>query len=241
MNKPVSTVVVAIDVPGAPAGSAEVKAAVDRLLVAPLSTLGYVGQEGGASELTLALPPEGPADSALRRMAAICLEFDERAKPLKCRALVHYWTVFRSEGTGGRVTFLGSAIRGAQTSLRRIAGTAGIFASKDFTTHLTSFKAGTFGLELHAGPEDARPVSFADRRKPTGGEVPGSDPEFLLKLKKRLAEEIGPFAGPLVDNAKHSSMSAKELVSALSHEIEKPESRQTFEADMLAYIKSRTR
>lgn len=238
MNKPVSTVVVAVDVPGA---SADAKAAFERLLLAPLSTLGYVGQESAGFELTLTLPPEGPADSALRRVAGICADFDEKAGPLKCRALIHYGTVFRNEGTGGRVAYLGSAIRGAQTSLRRIAATAGTFASRDFTTHLTSFKAGTFGLELHAGPEDARPVSFAERRKPTGGEVPGSDPQFLLALKKRLAEEIGPFAGPLVDNTKHGTMSAKELVSAISHEIEKPASRQKFEIDMIAYIKSRSR
>ena len=174
-------------------------------------------------------------------MAVACAEFDSQTTPVKARALIHYGTVFRNEGTGGRITYLGSAIRAAQTSLRRIAATSGIFASKDFTDHLTSFKAGTFGMEIHPGPEDARPVRFGDRRKSGGGEVPGSDPEFLLALKKRLAEEIGPFAGPLVDNTKHSTMSAKELVNALSHEIDKPDSRQRFETEMMAYIKSRTR
>ncbi|HEY5762886.1 MAG TPA: hypothetical protein VIS73_06740 [Rhodocyclaceae bacterium] len=242
MNKPVSTVVVTIDVPGVPAvPPGEMKAIFDRLVLAPCAGLGYATQEPGGLNLTLTLPPEGPADSALRRVGAACAEFDSQTTPVKTRALIHYGTVFRNEGTGGRITYLGSAIRAAQTSLRRIAATSGIFASKDFTTHVTNFKAGTFGMEIHAGPEDARPVRFEDRRKSGGGEVPGSDPQFQITLKKRLAEEIGPFAGPLVDNTKHSTMSAKELVAALSHEIDNPESRQRFEVEMLAYIKARTR
>lgn len=242
MNKPVSTVVVAIDVPAAPdAPSVEARAIFERQVLAPCAGVGYATQETGGLNVTVTLPPESSGDSALRRIGIACAEYEGQSGGLRARVLIHYGTVFRNEGTGGRVTYLGSAIRGAQTALRRITAMNGVFASKDFADHLSGFKPGTFGMDILAGADDARPVRFEERRKPTGGEVPGSDPQFLMALKKRLAEEIGPFAGPMVDNTKHSTMSAKELVNALSHEIDRPESRQKFEMDMLAYIKSRTR
>ena len=65
------------------------------------------------------------------------------------------------------------------------------------------------------------------------------DVEFLLFMKKRLAAEIGPFASPLVDSACRLAGTAKELATALSHEVDNPAARSRFEADALAYIKSR--
>jgi hypothetical protein len=241
LNKPVSTVVVAIEIPGAPAAPpADLKSLFDQLVAAPCATLGYATQEAGGLNLTVTLSPEAAADAALRRIAVAVAEYDAKVPMMKARGLFHYGTVFRNEGTGGRVTYLGSAIRAAQTNLRRITAAAGIFASRDFADYVVANRA-AFSLEVAAGTEEVRPVRFAERRQASGGEVPGSDPQFLATLKKRLAQDIGPFAGPLVDNTKHSTMSARELVNALSHEIDKPEARQKFEVDMLAYIKSRSR
>lgn len=241
MNKPVSTIVVAVDVPAAPAvPGGELKASFDRLLLSPCSGLGFVTQETGGLNLALTLTPDAAPDSPLRRVAAACGEFDAQAGGAKARALFHYGTVFRSEGTGGRVTYLGSAIRAAQTQLHRIAAHGGLYVSLDFADYASTAPGG-FGLDIAAGTGEARPVRLVERRRPEGGEISGSDPQFLATLKKRLAHDVGPFAGPLVDNSSRAGMGARDLINALSHEIEKPAARQAFENEMLAYVASRTR
>ena len=74
-----------------------------------------------------------------------------------------------------------------------------------------------------------------------GLSLASNDPAFVAFVKRRLATDIGPFAGALVDRALRSSTVATQLVKALSREIENPVARAAFEQEVFQFIKSHNR
>lgn len=251
MSTPVSTTVIALDVPVATTPvSAGLKANFAHLVGNVMRQLGYISPEvpsGHATGLylTVTLAPEAKADIALRRLAAAIADFEGKSSPLRVRAVAHYGTVFRNE-TGGSVSYLGSAIRAAQHALENTPPSAGITATRDFSDFAASSKL-PFRFEGQNAAADVQgpsSVFFVEQTAATStaaGEQPALDPGVVQYLKKRLAEDVGPFAGPMVDMAARSVSSADLLVAKLTNEVENPKARQLFEADALAFIKSRSR
>lgn len=238
VSAPVTTTVIALDVPSDTPVSNDAKKHFERIIVGIGRQLGAVTQEPGEPNVAIALAPDAAVEPALLRVASAMADFEEAAAPLKLRALANHGVVFRT-ASGGTVTYMGSAIRSAQSSLRRVAADAGFVATGDFTAYMASTGKPPRNFEVRPGLADnMSQLRFADQRKGDSG-LAGSDPALLDFLKARLAEHIGPFAGPLVDNISHSSMTAKEVVAALSHEVSDAKARQRFELDALNYVKKR--
>jgi hypothetical protein len=225
------------------------RASFEQQVIGVLKQLGYVSPEVPGDHptglyLTLTLPPEAKADAALGRLAAAIADFEGQNKPLRIRAVAHHGTVFRTEA-GGKASYMGSAIRAAQNALSNMPATAGLTATRDFSDYAASSKL-PFRFEGQDKAADAQgPISVffvekagAEEKDATGGPAP-LDPEVVQYLKKRLAEDVGPFAAPMVDMALRSATTANLLVAKLTNEIDNPVARQRFEADALAFLNSR--
>lgn len=239
VSAPVSTTVIAVDLPSATPASAVVKAQFDRVVVGAGRQLGAITQEAGEPNVAIALSPDAAVEPALLRIASALSDFALAVPGQRLRALVHYGVVFRTV-SGGTETYMGSAIRSAQSTLRRVPADAGFVASSEFTAYMASTGKPPRNFEVRPGlAENMSQLKFPEQRRDESG-LAGSDPALLEFLKSRLAEHIGPFAAPLVDNVSHSSMTAKEVVAALSHEVSDPKARQRFELDALNYLKKRT-
>lgn len=238
VNAPVSTSVIAVDLPAAAPAGNEAKTLFERMIVGVGRQLGAVTQEAGDPNVAIALSPEAAVEPALLRVASAIADFEHAVPGSKLRAVVHHGVVFRTV-SGGKETYMGSAIRSAQSTLRRVPVDAGFVATSDFTAYMASTGKPPRNFEVRPGLADnMSQLRFPEQRRDDGG-LAGSDPALLDFLKTRLAEHIGPFASPLVDNVSHASMTAKEVVAALSHEVSDPKARQRFEMDALAYLKKR--
>lgn len=245
VSAPVSTTTVALDVPGAEAADAGVSASFDEVL-AVARELGFVTQEPTGLNLTLTLSPEAALGAALRQLAGSVAGFEEAAPPLRVRAVVHHGVVFRTE-SAGQVSYVGSAIRSAQSALRRAPVAGGMMATRDFTAYAAKFMDLPFSLVATGGAAAADGMSqvvFADNAAAllrAGDRLASADPAFVEFVKRRLAEDLGPFASALVERAIRSAATATQMVPAVSRDIDDPEARARFEKDALRYIKSRTK
>ena len=238
VSAPVSTTVIAVDLPSATPVGSDAKTHFERVIVGVGRQLGAVTLEPGEPNVAIALSPDAAIEPALLRVAAAMSDFQHAMPACRLRALAHHGVVFRTV-SGGTETYMGSAIRSAQSSLRRVPVDAGFVATSDFTAYMASTGKPPRNFEVRPGlAENMSQLRFPEQRRDEGG-LAGSDPVLLDFLKSRLAEHIGPFAAPLVDNVSHSSMTAKEVVAALSHEVSDPKARQRFEMDALNYIKKR--
>ena len=241
VSAPVSTSVIAVDVAAANPSPAA-RSAFENGITGIAKQLGFVSQDEGSLNVALTLAPEAAVDPVLLRLNTAFADFEAHHAPLKIRAVVHYGVVFRTQTAGG-ITFLGSAVRSAKSNLKRIPETGGIVATRDFADFAAAARGQGRNFELLdtiGGDDGLRPVQFTSQRGAASGALAGSDHVLLDFLKDRLAKDLGPFATPLVDNASHSTMTAKELVAALSHEISNPAARQRFEQDANAFIQTRT-
>jgi len=247
VSAPVSTTVIACDIAGASAFEAAVLDCFGRFLAVARS-LGFVTQEAGKPNLTLTLAPEQAVGLALEPLAKAGLGFDSLAAPLRLRAMVHYGVVFRTESVT-EISYVGSAIRSTQSALRRAPPTGGFLATQDFSAYAAKQLNLPFRLlPISSGPavEGISQIVFGGSAVAPQGAVAGSvtglvsaDPAFVEFVKRRLTEDIGPFASALVDRAIRSSTAADQLVAVMSREIDNPEARARFEDDVLRYIKGR--
>ena len=240
VSAPVSTTVIAMDLPASSTLSASALTGFDRVIGDIARQLGFVSTEEGGANLALTLAPGAVVAPVLMRLSTAMVDFETINDGLHVRAVAHHGVVFRTE-TGGNVTYVGSAIRAARSALRRVPATGGMVATREFVDFAAESHIQSKNFELlppDAAMENLSPVHVIEHRKSREG-LSGSDPALLDFLKKRLAEDVGPFAAPLVDNVSHSAMNAKEVVAALSHEINDAATRQRFELDAWAYIKKR--
>ena len=236
---PVSIIVIALDVVSRPDVPPVVGADFAHF-VGLLGSVGAVGTEAGSFSVTVSLEPDYEVTGALNRFAGIIADFEAQSEPNRLRALIHFGTAFRARGAHGAMLYQGSAVRSVGNSLKRSALPAGVFATGDFANYASALK-GVLGFEVaKSGADGFCPVVFGERRKPsTTTEIHSTDPQLVEWLKARLARDLGPFAAALVDNASHSTRTAKELAAAVGHEIVSPSVRQKFDADVFKYLRSR--
>lgn len=245
VSAPVSTTVIALDIVGADSFEGGVLQSFDNV-VAAARVLGFATQEPGRPNLTLTLAPEASVAEALSRIAAAVVEFDGAAAPLRVRAVVNYGVVFRS-ALGGQVSFSGSAIRSTQSALRRAPVSGSLMATRDFSAQASRLADLPFRFEAMsdaAGAEGLSHIVFGAAeaaQASVGYSLPSNDQAFVAFVKRRLASEIGPFAGALVDRSLRSSTVATQLVKTLSREIENPAARVGFEHEVYQFIKSQSK
>lgn len=245
VSAPVSTTVFAFDIVGADSFAGGVLESFDKL-VAAARGLGFVTQDPGKPNLTLTLAPEAATVEAVNRIAAALAGFDGAAAPLRVRVVGHYGVVFRTE-SAGQVSFAGSAIRSTQSALRRAPNGGSMMATRDFAAQASRLADLPFRFEAMsdaAGAEGLSHLVFGAAgaaQEAVGHELPSNDQAFVTFVKRRLATDIGPFAGALVDRALRSSTAATQLVKVLSREIENPVARAGFEHEVFQFIKSLNR
>lgn len=245
VSAPVTTTVIAFDVVGADSFAGAVLDSFDKVVTA-VRGLGFVIQDPGKPNLTLTLAPDAAVGEAVSRTAAAVAGFDGAAAPLRLRAVVNYGVVFRAEADG-QVSFSGSAIRATQSALRRAPGSGSLMATRDFASQASRLADLPFHLEAMsdaAGAEGLSHVVFGAAGAAQAGvglSLPSNDQAFVAFVKRRLATDIGPFAGALVDRAIRSSTVATQLVKVLSREIENPVARAAFEQEVFQFIKNQNR
>lgn len=238
VSAPVSIAVIAVALDDAPDNPAKARVLFP-WLCAQLSVLGALVADPAGTALTLALAPGDDVANAIATIDGAIGEFEEQCPPARLRALAHYGTAFRATGPDGRPGFQGSAVRSALNLLRRTAAPAGFYATPDFARFAGSLKRQAVFELMAEQPYGLSPLLVVQRRKLVTSELHSTDPELILWLKARLAKDLGPFASPLVDNASHSTRTARELAAAVGHEIVNPRQRQHFDADVFRYLESR--
>ena len=246
VSAPVSTTVFAFDIVGADSFEGAVLQRFDKIVAAAARGLGFVTQEPGKPNLTVTLAPEAALAEAVNRTAAALAGFDGTAAPLRVRAIANYGVVFRAEADG-QVSFSGSAIRATQSALRRAPGSGSLMATRDFVAQASRLADLPFRFEAMsdmAGAEGLSHVVFGAAEAGPAGvgfALPSNDQAFVAFVKRRLAADIGPFAGALVDRALRATPVATQLVKALSREIENPVARTAFEQEVFQFIKNQNR
>jgi hypothetical protein len=224
--------VIALDVVGGAAG------AYFEALVTAARGVGFVGREADASSFTLTLAPEASAIEAVLKVSAAASGFDAAARTASARGVVHRGTVFRAEA-GSQLGYVGSAIRSTQSILKRAPTQGGLYASKDFAQYVGALGALPFSLtSLNGSSIDGLSVfNFAASTQAEAKNGIGvRDPAAIAFLKKRLAQDVGPFAAPLVDRAVQGSTAANELVLLLGRIIDNPAARKVFEDDVRNFL-----
>lgn len=237
VSAPNSITVIAVEVIVSADNPATVEADFENAAVA-FGSLGSVVLDRSGLAATIALEPDADVPAAIGRLDGIIGGFEEQHPPARLRALLHYGTAFRAKNPVGGAAFQGSALRSASNSLRRSVLPGGIFATADFANYAASFK-GVTGFSLQGGVGDFSAIEMAGHSKVYTNELHSTDPDLVAWLKARLAHDLGPFAAPLIDNASHSTRTAKELAAAVGHEIVDPMARQQFDADVFKYLLSR--
>lgn len=238
VSSPNSITVIAVEVLASPDNPATIGSDFESTVVL-LSALGSVTTENAGLSATIALEPDAELPAVVSRLDSIIGHFEERYPPARLRALLHYGTAFRATSPAGVPVFKGSALRSACNTLRRSSLDAGIYATADFANFVTTLKAVSGFSVLDAGAGELCPIVLADHRRGYTNELHSTDPELVAWLKARLASDLGPFATALIDNASHSTRTAKELAAAVGHEIVNPSDRQRFDADVFKYLRSR--
>ena len=244
VSAPVSIVVVAIEVATTPAAvSASEADTLKRDFEWVLDMLEVIGTpvaDAGGLSAVVGFEPSSEMPAAVSQLDSIVCDFAERYPPRKLRALIHIGTAFRARTATGGQCFQGSAVRSATNTLKRSSLPSGIFATPDFASFSNSLK-GVFGYEIKkCDTAGFCPVVVAVHRPAASGhELHSTDPELVEWLRARLAKDLGPFASALLDNASHSTRTAKELAAAVGHEIVNPRDRARFDADVFKYIQSR--
>ncbi|MBI5108524.1 MAG: hypothetical protein HZA62_07225 [Rhodocyclales bacterium] len=242
VSAPVSTTVIAGDIAGATAYSAAVIEGFERVLAAARG-LGFVTQEPGRPNLTLTLAPDQELALPLDTLASTAASFDATASPLRLRLVLHFGVVFRTESPEG-TSYVGSAIRSTQSVLRRSPATGGLRATAEFAAHAATIGNLPFRLQPCAEPAALDGLSrlvfgVAPGASPAGSGNGGVDAEFMAYAKRRLAQEIGPFANALVDRTVRSVTSTEQVVALLCNEIDNPAARKKFEDDLKRFANMR--
>lgn len=244
MNAPVTTTVISVEVPlSGGVVRAEVTAGFERTIAAVAMQIGSITKEQGGPQLSITLEPNAAVPPILQRLVNAFVDFEAQCSPLKVRGVVHYGTVFRSE-SGGKISYLGSAIRSSQSALKRVEIPAGLVATREFSAYATGFNPPLVPLLALPGADGFSLIRLDGKGSGGAGKSAGvssGDPDFVQFLKKRLAEDLGPFASAMVENARRNAATAPMLVAELAREIDSADARARFEADLTAYIKSRSK
>ena len=242
VSAPVSTTVIAADIAGATAYAATVIDGFERVLAAARG-LGFVTQEPGRPNLTLTLAPDQDLASPIDALASAAAGFDATARPLRLRLVLHFGVVFRTESPEG-TSYVGSAIRSTQSALRRSPATGGLRATAEFAAHVANIGSLPFRLQPSAEAAALDGLSqlefgVAPEVSHSGAGIGSVDAEFLAYAKRRLAQEIGPFANALVDRTVRTATTTEQVVTLLCNEIDNSAARRKFEDDLKRFANTR--
>ncbi len=242
VSAPVSTTVIAGDIAGATAFAATVIDAFE-LVLGVARGLGFVTQEPGRPNLTLTLAPDQDLAVPLATLAGAATSFDVTASPLRLRLVFHFGVVFRTESPEG-TSYVGSAIRSTQSALRRSPATGGLRATAELAAHVANI--GNLPFRLQPSAEAAALDGLSEF---VFGVAPGAahtavasgsvDAEFVAYAKRRLAQEIGPFANALVDRTLRTAAAIEQVLALLCNEIDNPAARKKFEDDLKRFANTR--
>lgn len=250
MQQPILATVVAVEL--APQGVAQPLAArVDalaHLLVSSIAQSCSVQRQSrpdATDGLTLVLPPNAPVGSVLRRATASARLFEGKHLGERVRMLVHHGVVFSAQ-EGKRESYVGSAIRSAHSILRRLVLERGAAATPEFAQYARDWPDSPLHfvpLEGSAAVEGLLQLSIdepsADDSARSARQLDKDDSELLRFLVHRLAEDVGPFASVLVENARRSASNVESLLAELAPEIDDMAARQRFVTAAQAYVDSR--
>lgn len=244
MQKPILASVVALEVRSMPGSQGE--AALNGLLrhIHTLAnqncSIQLQARNNAAHGITVIMPPETQVGSVLRRCLHAMKNFEADYPGSQAHALIHHGVVFMAE-EDGQVSHVGSAIKLAHSSLRRLENQNPLVASADFCKHAREWSDRLFRLSPLGGAaasEGLHALHLIDtgNDQPKTAQIPPEHPALLAFLNARLAADVGPFASVLVEAARSIAPSAKALVLELAQEVDAPQARDDFTRDCLNWI-----
>ncbi|MCB1910233.1 MAG: hypothetical protein KDG53_00045 [Rhodocyclaceae bacterium] len=189
------------------------------------------------AEMSLALivPVTSQTLTILRRLLAVQAELHRMRADARMSFLVHHGIVFPSGGN-----YIGSALRHARAKLARLPEHIEHGATSDFAGFAQSWDAQPIRFEKFADPDiDPGVLRFTLAATPgaaTQG-TPLADGAFVERLKRCLAEHLGPFATVVVDAALASSTTPRQLVEELCSEIDDAQARARFRNEALSALR----
>lgn len=244
MQKPVLATVVALEIESAHTELAE--AALKDLLLrlrtlsSHSSSVQLQARNGAANAISVVLPPEIKVGSALRRCQAAAQECERQFTGIRIKTLVHHGVVFAGQ-QGAQLSYVGSAIRLAHSSLRRFEASHALVASADFVAHAREWANSPLSFTPLAGvaaSEGLQAITIQDTETDSPSGLSSNNPELLAFLNDRLAADVGPFARVLVESARLVAGSVSALISELAHEVEEAGARERFIADCQSWVKA---
>ena len=245
MNTPVSTTVISLEVT-LPDGVVleEAYAGFQKTVEAVAKQIGTVAKEPNGLQLTVTLPPNNTVGPLLQKLVDAFAAFESLCTPLLVRAVVHYGTVFGTV-VAGKTSYFGSATRTSESSLKRTVLTSGLVATRGFAVYAGEFSPPLVALEARGGADAAdgfslvrlTPKSSNSADKPV--DLSSANTDFIQFLKKRLAEDLGPFAGTMIESARRTCPTAPLLIAVMASEIDDKVARKRFESDLHAYLTAR--
>lgn len=237
-STPQTTAIVAVEVASATIGD-DARGTFDRIVAGVARQHGVITRDDDGPNFVLTVDPSADVGPVLLTLKSAFVEFERAHAPLRIRALAHHGVVFPSQNGSERV-YLGSAIRAARNALRRVPASHTLMATRDFADFASGLPS--LGRHFQLNPPDVEcegllVLRIATRDHPAGGTTDSRD-KLLEFLKKRLADDVGPFAIPLVENASQVPMPSTELIAALAKEIDNPDARRRFADDALAFVEA---
>jgi hypothetical protein len=204
-----------------------------------------VARPDGELAYTAVVPVTGQTLTLMRRLLNVQEDFKRAHPDTFARFVVHHGLVFAAQGEGGK-SYVGSAMRSAQSHLLRMPGNLDCAATSDFVSATATWKTCSIQFQpLSDAPEIKDLLTFSlvsddvsetqnakDARKSMA-----KDPALRRFLVEHLAAYLGPFAEVLVDSAQRSSTSRTNLIEELSREIDDIPTRERFKAEAMDYLR----
>ncbi len=183
---------------------------------------------------TAVVPDHAQTLSLLRRLISIQDEFRQTHPECAVRFIVHHGPVFPSAAS-----FVGAALRSAHSRLSRLPVTIAQAATSEFADYVSTWSAHpvTFGkLPLATEIPGLLHFSILTSSSPKSADQPADEEAFLRHITKCLATHLGPFAEVIVDAAKRSSATPRQMIEELASEISDAAAREKFRSDAIEFV-----
>lgn len=257
MSSPKQVSVIALGLAQVPGEVASEQAgARERELMAALAsalaqqaTIQIAGRSGEAPEVSVIVPSEASAGVVLRRLTTLLAGFDASHPGVQPRYVAHCGILFETRHAD-RTAYMGSALRSAHSTLRRLPLTVSAAATRDFAQFVATWDRAPLRFTPLTGTAASDGLQgIVMEQQDDGGDwlktafassVSTADDAFRQYLYQRLADELGPFARVLVDTALRANASVSDAVLDVSREIEKLDARVAFQTDCEKYLRERS-
>lgn len=173
--------------------------------------------------LALIIPAGSQTLSILRRLLNVQADFHRTHADARVRFLAHHGIVFPS--AAGHI---GSSLRQAHARLNRMASGIDRAATTDFANFCAPWAAQHISFRQFAQDEPGI-VSFRLKATPLANAADDRIDDALVEhLTSCLAAHLGPFASVIVNAARRSSTTPRQLLEELCNEIDDPQARARF-------------